>query len=74
MKKTRSKKSRDTVPLRDFAAGVYQSLYTGVSHIGIFYPSFVNCGTQTDKHLSQSPFTGQFVLMTTFCCGVYTVN
>jgi hypothetical protein len=29
---------------------------------------------QTDKHLLQSPFTGKFVLMTTFCFGVYTVN
>ncbi len=30
---------------RDFAAGVYQSLWTGdkVSHVGIFDPAFVNC-------------------------------
>ncbi len=30
-------------------------------------------GPQTDKHLFQSPFTGQFVQMMTFSFGVYTI-
>ncbi len=29
---------------------------------------------QTDKHLPQRPFTGQFFYMTTFCFGFYKVN
>jgi hypothetical protein len=30
-------------------------------------------GSRTDKHLAQSPFTGQFFHMI-FCFGVYIVN
>ncbi len=29
---------------------------------------------KTDKHLPQSPFTGKFIQMTTFCFGVFIVN
>jgi hypothetical protein len=28
-------------------------------------------GPQTDEHLPQSPFTGQFLLMATFCLAFY---
>jgi hypothetical protein len=28
----------------------------------------------SDKHLPQSPISGQFIQMTTFCFGVYKVN
>ncbi len=28
-------------------------------------------GPQTDKHLPQSPFTGEFFQMTTFCSALY---
>ncbi len=74
---------------KDFAAGFYQSLWTGdtVSHVGIFDTAFrtvtpltfslvhlshpstpslcrggggMGSGPQTDKHLPQSLFTGQF--------------
>jgi hypothetical protein len=47
-------------PKREFAAGVYLE--------------FIDWGPPTDEHLPHSPFTGQFLWMTTFFFVVFIVN
>jgi hypothetical protein len=40
--------------------------------VGVLRPEWR--GPQTDNHLPQSPFTGQFFFMTTFCISFYQSN